>query len=105
MAASVSTLVVSWKEAARQEGFRGQGGLRDAQQQPGALRHGQVFAILPLLPRINAGLEGSAGVLILHNIHGGAGQQVRVPGVLHPDLALIWRTITSMCLSLMSTPC
>ncbi len=41
----------------------------------------------------------------LEGIDQSAHEKVGVSRFLHPHLAIIWRTMTSMCLSLMSTPC
>ena len=87
MAASVSTLVVSWKEAAdRKESVA-----RDALVMPmsrrvqvGRRRSSPVSFFSPASMRV---LDSLLGVPELDDVDGGAGEQVGIARVLHPDLA------------------
>ena len=87
MAASVSTLVVSWKEAAdRKESVA-----REALVIPSS-RRVQVgsfssLAVLVDLAGVDAGLNGGLGVLKLEEVDGGAGEQLGIAGLLNADLA------------------
>ena len=69
-----------------QEGVGGQRGLGDTHEQGGGGGHHQLAAVLAGLAGGDAGLDGLLGVQILHDLHGGAGEQLGVAGFLDADL-------------------
>jgi hypothetical protein len=93
-AASVSTRVVSWKEAAGDERLGGQRRLGDAEQHRVELRRDS-----PL-----AAAAAFASTMRWRSTCSPCRNLVS-PGVEHFDLAQHLATITSMCLSLIFTPC
>ncbi len=93
MAASVSTLVVSWNDAADS--------------------HDSVASDALVMPistgRPEAGVPPSATTLrfwrlVAHPVHQVTGQQVRVPRLDHRHPASICRMMISMCLSWIGAP-
>ena len=69
-----------------QEGVGGQRGLGDTHEQGGGGGHHQLAAVLAGLTGGDAGLDGLLGVQILHDLHGGTGEQLRIAGFLDADL-------------------
>jgi hypothetical protein len=90
----VSTFVVSWKEAAERKDSVASDAFVDPEDQRLERR---LLALLLLHPLVLA-LEHD---LVDHL----AGQEVGRTGVLDATFFSICRTISSMCLSWMSTPC
>ena len=93
IAASVSTLVVSWKEAADKNEFVA----RDAFVIPSSTR----FPLAGVLPSASAMLLASASSNLVYML---PGRRSVSPGSSILNFDSIWLAIISMCLSLMSTP-
>ena len=105
MAASVSTLVVSWKEAADRKDSVASDALvmpSSNRVQVGRSSSSPSSRFSPWAMRARTAAQASRYSMI-STVE--PDSRVESPASSTRTLRIIWRTMTSMCLSLMSTPC
>ena len=105
MAASVSTLVVSWKEAADRKDSVASDALvmpSSSRVQVGRTSSSPSSRFSPAAMRARTAAQASRYSMISTVEPDSSSES---PDSSTRTLRIIWRTMTSMCLSLMSTPC